>query len=137
MAPHTDLLVARASPRPPLVPRLKSPRTGVAILSCMDARLNVFAIFGLTEGDAHVIRNAGGCVTDDVLRSLAVSQSLGGTREIVLLHHEDCAAVADPGDDLRRCLARLSRTTLLPHTGAIRGFVYEIGGSLRESHPEE
>jgi carbonic anhydrase len=103
----------------------------------MDARLNVFAVFDLTEGDAHVIRNAGGCVTDDVIRSLAVSQSLGGTREVVLLHHEDCAAVADPEDDLRRCLARLRRATLLPHTGAIRGFVYEMGGSLRESRPEE
>jgi carbonic anhydrase len=136
MTPNTDLLVARSSPRP-LVPRLRSPRTGVAILSCMDARLNVFAIFGLAEGDAHVIRNAGGCVTDDVIRSLAVSQSLGGTREIVLLHHEDCAAVSDPGDDLRRCLATLRRATLLPHTDAIRGLVYEAGGALRESRPQE
>src|SRR3954471_8512536 len=107
MAANTDLLVARASLRPPLVPRLKAPRTAVAILSCMDARLNVFAVFGLTEGDAHVIRNAGGCVTDDAIRSLAVSQRAGGTREILLLHHEDCAAVALPEADLRRCLDRL------------------------------
>lgn len=83
-----------------------------------------------------MIRNVGGCVTDDVIRSLAVSQSRGGTREIVLLHHEDCAAVADPADDLRRCLARLRRARL-PHTDAIRGFVYEVGGALRESLPEE
>jgi carbonic anhydrase len=129
------LLTGRA--RVPLTAHARAPRTGVAILSCMDARLNVFAIFGLGEGDAHVIRNAGGCVTDDAIRSLAVSQRLGGTREIVLLHHEDCAVVADPDEDLRRCLRRLRAAGVLPYQDAIRGFVYELGGSLCETRLEE
>jgi carbonic anhydrase len=103
----------------------------------MDARLNVFAVFGLAEGDAHVIRNAGGCVTDDAIRSLAVSQRVGGTREILLLHHEDCAAVADPEGDLRRCLGRLRGTRLLPYTDAVRGYLYEASGGLREIHSKE
>jgi carbonic anhydrase len=134
---NTDLLVAGRATRARLNSHPRTPRTGVAVLSCMDARLNVFAIFGITEGDAHVIRNAGGCVTNDALRSLAVSQRLGGIREVVLLHHEDCAAVADPYDDLRRCLGRLRTTRLIPRTDAIRGFVYELGGSLRETRLEE
>jgi carbonic anhydrase len=133
---NTDRLVADRA-RSPLTAHSRAPRTGVAILSCMDARLNVYAIFGLGEGDAHVIRNAGGCVTDDALRSLAVSQRLGGTREVVLLHHEDCAVVADPDEDLRRCLRTLHTSCLLPHKDAIRGFVYELGGSLRETRLEE
>ncbi|GAA2070330.1 beta-class carbonic anhydrase [Actinomadura alba] len=133
---QTDLLVARQASRRPLAAS-RRPSSQIAILSCMDARLNVFAIFGLAEGDAHVIRNAGGCVTDDAIRSIALSQRVGGTREVVLLHHEDCAAVADPEADLRRCLGRLKSTFLLPHTDAIRGFLYEAGGALRETHPEE
>jgi carbonic anhydrase len=133
---QTDLLVARQALRRPLSTS-RRPSSQIAILSCMDARLNVFAIFGLAEGDAHVIRYAGGCVTDDAIRSIALSQRVGGTREVVLLHHEDCAAVADPEADLRRCLGRLKSTFLLPHTDAIRGFLYEAGGALRETHPEE
>ncbi|MBC6463279.1 beta-class carbonic anhydrase [Actinomadura sp. HBU206391] len=134
---QTDLLVARQALRRPLVTLPQRPSSQIAILSCMDARLNVFAIFGLAEGDAHVIRNAGGCVTGDAIRSIALSQQVGGTREVVLLHHEDCAAVPDPETDLRRCLGRLRSTFLLPHTDAIRGFLYEAGGVLRETHPEE
>jgi carbonic anhydrase len=133
---QTDLLVARQALRRPLSAS-KIPSSRVAILSCMDARLNVFAIFGLAEGDAHVIRNAGGCVTDDAIRSIALSQRVGRTREIVLLHHEDCAAVPDPQTDLRRCLDRLRSTFLLPRADAIRGFLYEADGTLRETRPEE
>ncbi|HEY7815560.1 MAG TPA: carbonic anhydrase, partial [Nakamurella sp.] len=66
------------------------PRRGVAIVACMDARLNVYGLLGLSEGDAHVIRNAGGVVTQDELRSLAISQRLLGTKEIILIHHTDC-----------------------------------------------
>ena len=134
---RTDLLVSRPAHRVPLSPASKRPSSGVAILACMDARLNVFAIFGLAEGDAHVIRNAGGCVTDDAIRSVALSQRAGGTREVVLLHHEDCAAVADPEPDLRRCLSLLKSSTLLPYTDSVRGFLYESGGTLREIRTEE
>jgi carbonic anhydrase len=133
----TNLLVSRQTIRRPLTASPMRPRSRVAILSCMDSRLNMFAIFGLAEGDAHIIRNAGGCVTPDVIRSLSISQRLGGTREIMLLHHENCAAVADAEGDLRRCLSRLKSTFLLPYTDVIRGFVYEAGGALREICPEE
>jgi carbonic anhydrase len=133
----TDPRVSRQTIRRPLTASPMRPRARAAILSCMDARLNMFAIFGLAEGDAHIIRNAGGCITPDVIRSLSISQRIGGTREIVLLHHENCAAVADPEGDLRRCLSRLMSTFLLPHTDALRGFIYEVGGALRQICPEE
>ncbi|MFD8079445.1 carbonic anhydrase [Streptomyces sp. NPDC059718] len=107
-------------------------RTGVAVVACMDARLGVEAMFGLRPGDADVIRNAGGCVTPDTLRSLRLSQLQGGTREIVLVHHEDCAVLGDPEHDLRACMARLRAATELPHTEVVRGFLYTRGGALRE-----
>src|SRR4051812_34974176 len=124
----------------------------------MDARLNVYGILGLKEGEAHVIRNAGGVVTDDEIRSLAISQRLLGTTEIVLIHHTDCGmltftddafkaaieadtglrpawaaeAFADPVADVRQSLARVRATPFLPHKN-IRGFVFDVKtGELRE-----
>ena len=135
------------------------PAKGVAIVACMDARLNPYGLLGLTEGDAHVIRNAGGVITQDELRSLAISQRLLGTREIVLIHHTDCGMLtftddefrsaihADTGikpawaaeafDDLdadvRQCAARITADPFIPHKDSVRGFVYDVHtGSLRE-----
>ncbi|MFJ4846248.1 MULTISPECIES: beta-class carbonic anhydrase [unclassified Streptomyces] len=133
-----DLLVRRhdvGAALIPLDPRKREPQTRVAILACMDARLGVEAMFGLRAGDAHVIRNAGGCVTDDALRSLRLSQIREGTREIVLVHHEDCAALSDPDEDLRVCMARVEGNPQLPHTEALRGFLYTRSGALREVRP--
>ncbi|MFD9958223.1 beta-class carbonic anhydrase [Amycolatopsis sp. NPDC058986] len=137
----------------------KRPRRRVAVVACMDARISVYRLLGLREGDAHVIRNAGGAVTEDAIRSLTVSQRLLGTREIVLVHHEDCGmrmftdtdfarrieastgirpawaaeTFADPVQDVRQCMARLRVCPFLPHTDAIRGFVYdERSGLMRE-----
>jgi carbonic anhydrase len=121
----------------PLDSAARIPRTGVAIVACMDARLAVEAMFGLRPGDAHVIRNAGGCANDDTLRSLRVSQLRGGTREIVLVHHEDCAAVSDPAADLAVCARRIRTSRELPHTEAVRAFVYTRGGALREIRPDD
>jgi carbonic anhydrase len=124
----------------PLDPDKKRPRTRVAIVACMDARLGIETMFGLRAGDAHVIRNAGGCATADTLRSLRLSQMVGGTREIVLVHHEDCAALAeagtDPDADLRECVELVRTSNELPHTEVVRGFVYTRGGALREIRPE-
>src|SRR5690242_10661243 len=118
----------------------------------MDARLNVHAILGLNEGDAHVIRNAGGVVTDDEIRSLAISQRLLGTREIILIHHTDCGmltftddgfkrdieaetgikppwaaeAFTDPGADVRQSIARIKASPFIPHTDSVRGFVFDV-----------
>lgn len=135
------------------------PGSGVAVVACMDARLNPYGVLGLTEGDAHVIRNAGGVVTADVIRSLAISQRLLGTREIVLIHHSDCgmltftddafrAQVADDtgikpewaaeafGDldaDVRQSIARIQASPFIPERGSVRGFVYDVAtGKLRE-----
>lgn len=117
----------------PLDLRQKEARTGVAVVACMDSRLGVEAMFGLRPGDADVIRNAGGCVTRDTLRSLRLSQLRGGTREIVLVHHEDCAALGgDPAEDLTVCLTRLRDAGELPHTELVRGFLYTREGALRE-----
>ena len=137
------------------------PAKGVAIVACMDARLNVYGLFGLHEGDAHVIRNAGGVVTQDELRSLAISQRLLGTTEIVLVHHTDCGmltftddgfrqqiesetgvrptwsaeAFSDLDQDVRQNIARIRAEPSIPHTDAVRGFVYDVSdGSLREVH---
>jgi carbonic anhydrase len=134
------------------------PGKGVAVLACMDARLNVYGVLGLTEGDAHVIRNAGGVVTDDAIRSLAISQRLLGTTEIILIHHTDCGmltfkddevkeqiraeigirppfaleAFPDVDDDVRQSIQRLQASPFIPHKN-IRGFVYEVEkGTLRE-----
>ena len=125
----------------------------------MDSRLNVNAILGLADGDAHVIRNAGGVVTDDGIRSLAISQRLLGTTEIILIHHTDCGmltftddafkagieaetgirppwaaeAFSDLDGDVRQSVARIKASPFLPHTDSVRGFVFDVGtGKLRE-----
>ncbi len=138
------------------------PGRHVAVVACMDARLNVYGMLGLSEGDAHVIRNAGGVATDDVIRSLAISQRLLGTTEIVLIHHVDCGmltfsddafrgdieretgvrpawaaeAFSDPQADVRQSIARIRASPFLPHRNAVRGFLYdEKTGRLREIPP--
>jgi carbonic anhydrase len=135
------------------------PAKGVAVVACMDARLHVSKVLGLAEGDAHIIRNAGGVVTDDEIRSLAISQRLLGTREIILIHHTDCGmltfqddqfrhqievetgvrpewaaeAFSDLDADLRQNVARIKASPFIPHKDSIRGFVYEVEtGRLRE-----
>ena len=135
------------------------PAKQVAVLACMDARLNPFGALGLHEGDAHVIRNAGGVVTDDAIRSLAISQRLLGTREIVLIHHTDCGmltfhddevkadiekdtglrppfaleAFGDPEEDVRQSIRRIKASPFIPHKDAVRGFVYDVHtGQLNE-----
>ncbi|MBO0776939.1 MAG: carbonic anhydrase, partial [Actinobacteria bacterium] len=85
-------------------PRPMPPASQAAVVACMDARLNVYAILGLEEGEAHVIRNAGGAITDDAIRSLAISQRLLGTREIILIHHTDCGMLTFTDDAFRRSI---------------------------------
>ena len=138
------------------------PGKGVAVVACMDARLNVYAILGLGEGEAHVIRNAGGVVTDDEIRSLAISQRLLGTDEIILIHHTDCGmltftddgfreqirvdtgvkppwaaeAFADLDIDVLQSIARIKASPFIPVKDSVRGFVYDVhDGSLREVLP--
>jgi carbonic anhydrase len=135
------------------------PGKRVAIVACMDARVNPYGIFGLSEGDAHVIRNAGGAVTDDAIRSLAISQRLLGTQEIVLVHHTDCGMLTftdsefarqvqeDTGirppwapeafsnieEDVRQSIARVKTSPFLPRRDAVRGFVFDVKtGKLEE-----
>lgn len=135
------------------------PARHVAVVACMDARLNVFGLLGLAEGDAHVIRNAGGIVTQDELRSLAISQRLLGTTEIILIHHTDCGmltftddafrqsiadetgvkptwaaeAFTDLDADVRQNIARIHAETAIPVKDSVRGFVYDVAtGTLRE-----
>jgi len=135
------------------------PGKKTAIVACMDARLNVYGLLGLAEGDAHVIRNAGGVVTEDEIRSLAISQRLLGTREIILIHHTDCGmltftddefkagiqaetgikppwaaeAFDDPDTDVRQSIARIKASPFVPHTDAVRGFVFDVAtGKLGE-----
>jgi carbonic anhydrase len=135
------------------------PAKGVAVVACMDARLNVYGMLGLEEGDAHVIRNAGGVITDDEIRSLAISQRLLGTREIILIHHTDCGmltftddevkaqiqeevgikpefameAFSDLEEDVRQSIARIQASPFIPTKESVRGFVYEVEtGRLRE-----
>ncbi len=135
------------------------PAKPVAVVACMDARLDPARVLGLEEGDAHVIRNAGGVVTEDTIRSLAISQRLLGTEEIVLIHHTDCGmltftddevkaqieadtgirphfaleAFTDLDDDVRQSMARLQASPFVPKKDHIRGFVYEVeSGKLRE-----
>ena len=135
------------------------PARRLAVVACMDARLNVYAALGLQEGDAHVIRNAGGVVTDDVIRSLAISQRLLGTREIILVHHTDCGmltftddefkgqiqqqtgikpawsaeAFGDLEEDVRQSIRRINASPFVPHTDALRGFVFDVAtGALGE-----
>ena len=135
------------------------PARHTAVLACMDARLNVYGALGLAEGDSHVIRNAGGVATDDAIRSLAISQRLLGTREIILVHHTDCGmltfsddafresireetgvkppwaaeAFADLETDVRQSAARITKSPFIPHTEAVRGFVFDVAsGKLTE-----
>jgi carbonic anhydrase len=135
------------------------PGTHVAVVACMDARLNPYGLLGLREGDAHVIRNAGGVVTDDVIRSLTISQRLLGTREIILIHHTDCGmltfsddqvkeqirvdtgirpsfaleAFPDADEDVRQSIRRIQASPFIPQKDSIRGFIYEVEkGALRE-----
>jgi carbonic anhydrase len=135
------------------------PARKIAIIACMDARLNPYGLLGLQEGDAHVIRNAGGVITDDEIRSLAISQRLLGTEEIVLIHHTDCGmltftddefkrsiqdetgikpewaaeAFPDVEEDVRQSLARVRSSPFIPLKDSVRGFVYEVEtGHLRE-----
>jgi len=106
------------------------PGRKVAILACMDARLNPYGLFGLREGDAHIIRNAGGVVTDDAIRSLAISQRLLGTEEIILVHHTVCGMLTFSDDGFRE--------QIRAEVGikSVRGFVYDVAtGGLREVKP--
>jgi len=135
------------------------PAGGVAIVLCMDARIVASKVLGLQEGDAHVIRNAGGVVTDDAIRSLAISQRRLGTREIMLIQHTDCgmttftddefrqqlrretgvepgwtaATFSDLEESLRQSISRVKASPFIPHKDSVRGFVYEVeSGKLRE-----
>ncbi|HTY72106.1 MAG TPA: carbonic anhydrase [Actinomycetes bacterium] len=135
------------------------PSRQVAVVACMDARLDVYRILGLAEGEAHVIRNAGGVVTDDEIRSLAISQRLLGTNEIILIHHTDCGmltftddgfratiqeetgikppwaaeAFADLQTDVRQSIARIKASPFIPLTDSVRGFVFDVAtGRLDE-----
>jgi carbonic anhydrase len=135
------------------------PARKVAVVACMDARLSVYGALGLAEGDAHVIRNAGGVVTDDAIRSLAISQRLLGTEEIILIHHTGCGmltftddefkrsieeetgikpewaaeAFGDLDGDVRQSIARIKASPFIPRKESVRGFVYEVEtGRLRE-----
>ncbi len=128
------------------------PSLGLAIVTCMDSRLDVFAALGLEDGQAHVVRNAGGVVTDDVVRSLAISQRLLGTEQVMVIHHTDCGmekitddgfraelqaatgmapsfaieSFTDVDADVRQSVARLRHSRFLLHRGCIRGFVYDV-----------
>ena len=135
------------------------PAKGVAVLACMDARLDVYRLLGLHEGEAHVIRNAGGVVTDDAIRSLTISQRLLGTTEIILIHHTDCGmltftddsfkadiqsdtgikphwspeAFADLEADVRQSIARIKASPFVPNRDSVRGFVFDVAtGKLAE-----
>ncbi len=135
------------------------PATRVVVVACMDARLNPTGLLGLNEGDAHVIRNAGGVITDDAIRSLAISQRLLGTEEIMLIHHTDCGMLTFKDDefrrqveedtgvkptwaaeafddlegDVRQSIARIKASPFIPRKDAVRGFVYDVeSGRLRE-----
>jgi carbonic anhydrase len=135
------------------------PSKALAVVACMDARLNVYALLGLGEGQAHVIRNAGGVVSDDVLRSLVISQRLLGTREVILIHHTDCGMLtftddqvkadieADTGlrphfaleafpdleRDIRQSIARIKASPFIPNKDSVRGFIFDVrSGQLQE-----
>jgi len=135
------------------------PSRHTAVVACMDARLNVYGMLGLKEGESHVIRNAGGVVADDAIRSLAISQRLLGTTEIILIHHTDCGMLTftddafrrsiqdetgikppwsaesftDLEEDVRQSIARIKASPFIPHKDAIRGFVFDVAtGKLNE-----
>jgi carbonic anhydrase len=140
------------------------PQRRLAIVTCMDSRLDVFAALGLGPGEAHVLRNAGGVITDDMIRSLAISQRRLGTREVMLIHHTDCGMqkITDDGfrmelqettgvspafaiesfqdvdADLKQSILRVRRSPFLPHRDVVRGFVYDVDTHrLREVEAEE
>ncbi|MFL5834674.1 MAG: beta-class carbonic anhydrase [Solirubrobacterales bacterium] len=128
------------------------PQRHLAIVTCMDSRLDVFAALGLGDGEAHILRNAGGVITDDVIRSLALSQRRLGTREVMLIHHDDCGlqkitedgfrmelqettgiapsfaieAFKDVEEDVRQSIRRVRASPFLPHRDVVRGFVYDV-----------
>ena len=132
------------------------PSKQIAVVACMDARLNVYGALGLQEGEAHVIRNAGGVVTEDEIRSLAISQRLLGTKEIILIHHTDCGmltftddgfkqsiqqelgqkpawaaeAFSDLDEDVRQSIARIKNSPFVPKKDSIRGFVFDVATGL-------
>jgi len=111
------------------------PSLRLAIVACMDSRLDVFAALGLEDGQAHILRNAGGVITDDVIRSLAISQRRLGTEEIVLIHHT-IESFTDVEADVRQSMARLRHSPFLLHRDRVRGFVYDVDtGVLREVDP--
>ena len=153
LANNTDYAATFSGPLP------LPPAKHIAVLACMDARLDVYRILGLKEGEAHVIRNAGGVVTDDEIRSLAISQRLLGTQEIVLIHHTDCGmltftddefkksiqddtgikptwaaeAFPDLDEDVRQSIARIKASPFIPNKGSVRGFVFDVAtGKLNE-----
>jgi carbonic anhydrase len=140
------------------------PSLQLAIVACMDARLNVFSALGLQDGQAHIIRNAGGVITDDAIRSLAISQRRLGTREVMLIHHTKCGmqTITDDGfraelqdatgvapafaiesfsdldADVRQSILRVRQSPFVPHREAVRGFVYDVDTrALREVHVED
>jgi carbonic anhydrase len=128
------------------------PSKHVTVIACMDSRLDVFALLGMAPGEAHVIRNAGGVVTDDMIRSLSISQRLLGTSEVILIHHTDCGlqkttedefkgaveaetgirppwaveAFTDAADDVRQSIGRIKVSPFIPHKDAVRGFVFDV-----------
>jgi len=135
------------------------PSRNIAVVACMDARLDIYGILGLGQGESHVIRNAGGVVTDDEIRSLAISQRLLGTKEIILIHHTDCGMLtftddefkagiqaetgikpewaaesfSDLDEDVRQSIKRIKNSPFIPHTDAVRGFVFDVAtGALNE-----
>jgi carbonic anhydrase len=135
------------------------PSKHVVVVACMDARLDVYRMLGINEGEAHVIRNAGGVVSDDAIRSLAISQRLLGTREVILVHHTDCGmltftdddfkrsieqetgirptwaaeAFSDPADDIRQSLRRVEASSFVTKHESLRGFVFDVStGKLNE-----
>ena len=129
-----------------------NPSRRLAIVTCMDSRIDVFAALGLGDGEAHILRNAGGVITDDVIRSLAISQRKLGTREVMLIHHTDCGmqkltddsfraelqqatgvapafateSFSDPAADVRQSVLRVRRSAFIPHRDVVRGFVYDV-----------
>jgi carbonic anhydrase len=135
------------------------PSKHVAVVACMDARINVYGVLGLNEGEAHVIRNAGGVITEDEIRSLAISQRLLGTEEIILIHHTDCGMLTFTDDgfkksiqdevgvkpswsaetfddldtDVRQSIARIRNSPFIPKKDSVRGFVFDVAtGKLNE-----
>lgn len=132
------------------------PSKQIAVLACMDARLDVYSILGIQDGESHVIRNAGGVVTDDEIRSLAISQRLLGTKEIILIHHTDCGMLTFTDDgfkesiaqetgikpewaaeafdslevDVQRSIRRIKASPFIPHTDQVRGFIFDVATGL-------